>query len=98
MRLFFAEIRKLLSSKAIAVIFAVLLLADFALTLYTAKTEPVVGATAKAYEVYLQDPAYYQAYFEALEAERESMIRNRGNRFRRLIRSMERESIATTFF
>jgi hypothetical protein len=72
MRLFFAEIRKLLSSKAIAVIFAVLLLADFALTLYTAKTEPVVGATAKAYEVYLQDPAYYQAYFEALEAERES--------------------------
>ena len=70
MRLFSAEFRKLFSTAAISVIFVILLLANFLLTLYTAKTDPAEHATAKAYEVYLSDPAYYRAYYDAIESDR----------------------------
>ena len=69
MRLLVSELRKACAFRAAAVILAVLLAANFALTYFTSRPLPVEEAARKVYYEYLRDPEAVIDYMDRLEAD-----------------------------
>ena len=67
MRLVRAELQKLLSSRLIWVLLAVLLAVNFALTLHTSRPQPFESTVREVYAKYIEDPEAYDAYDQELE-------------------------------
>lgn len=69
MRLLFSELRKACAARAVAVFFALLLAANFALTYISSRPMPVEAAAREVYYEYLRDPEAVISYMEQLEAD-----------------------------
>ena len=67
MHLYRSELRKLCSSRTICIVFLLLLIVNFALTLYTAKPLPHEDAKRKAFEDYLTHPEQTEQYYKELQ-------------------------------
>ena len=67
MRLVFAELKKIFTSKIICILLFVLLAANFALTLYTSRPQPYEKTVREVYSQYIENPEPFDEYYKELE-------------------------------